>query len=174
MRCIDDNKSRIVEGKLRAKELSNYLDQMNCTKYVWLSEDTTAIISKVVYDPSTNQLVGIVPPIDKTTGCSKILSFTATNAEIIKQHLLKTKSTVVYLVMAQPLDEAIPPFVLQMFGSDNKFYSKDVIKRWKYTVCELKKYEKEDLATYTITISIVHNLLLFKAWCDSGWLVIGW
>lgn len=144
VRCIDNNKSRIVESKLRAKELSEYLNQMNCTKYVWISEDATAIISKVVYDPFTNQLIGIVPPTDKSTGCPKTLSFAATDAETIKQHLLKSKSTVLYLVMAQPLDEAIPPFVLQMFGSDNKFHSKNVTQRWKHTVCELKKCVKQD------------------------------
>lgn len=103
-----------------------------------MSEDATAIVSKITYDPSTNQLVGLVLPNDKTTGCPKSMSFTATDA--IKTHLERTRSTVLYLVMAQPIDETVPPFVLQMFGSDNKFSSTDVIKRWNYTVNELKKY----------------------------------
>lgn len=153
VRCIDSNKERIVEGKLRAKELSEYLDRVKSTKYVWLSEDATAIVSKVVYDPSTDQLVGLVLQRDNSTGCPKLFSFLATNAETIKQHLEQSRSTVLYLVMAQPLDESIPPFVLQMFGNDNKFSSENVIKRCKYTVAELKKYEIEGLRLYILTLN---------------------
>lgn len=41
--------------------------------------------------------------------------------------------------MAQPLIEHAPPFVLQVFGTDNKFKSQDVLLRWKETVEELKR-----------------------------------
>lgn len=104
-----------------------------------MSEDATAIISKVTYDPSTDQLVGLVLPPDNF-GCPKAFVFTAIDAETIKTHLMNKKSTVVYLVMAQPLDESIPPFVLQVFGSDNVFDTRNVIRRWNYTKNELKKY----------------------------------
>lgn len=129
----------VFYSELRAKELSEYLERLKCTKSVWLSEDATAIVSKVVYDPLTDQLVGLVLPADKSNGCPKIASFTATNAEIIKEYLKQERSTVLYLVMAQPLDGSIPPFVLQMFGSDNKFKSEHVLQRWKYTIAELKQ-----------------------------------
>lgn len=112
MRCIDNNKNRIVEGRLRAQELSEYLNQLKCTRSIWMSEDATAIVSKITYDPSTNQLVGLVLPNDKITGCPKSMSFTATDAETIKKHLERTRSTVLYLVMAQPIDETVPPFVI--------------------------------------------------------------
>lgn len=114
---------------------------MNTTRYVWLSEDATAIVSKVTYDPSTNQLVGLLLPRDKTTGCPTPFSFSAKDAETIKSHLTAERSTTVYLVMAQPLDEEIPPFVLQMFGDRNKFDSHGVVKRWKFTETELEKYK---------------------------------
>lgn len=139
MRCINENKTPIVEGQLRAKELSEYLDRMKTVKHIWLSEDATAILMKVDYDPSTNQLIGIVLPNDKTTGCPKPFTFMATDAETIKRHLMREKSTVIYVVMAQPIDETIPPFVLQMSGSNNRFNSHDVIKRWNYTKNELEK-----------------------------------
>lgn len=139
MRCINEHKLRVVEGELRAKELVAYLTKMKCPNHVWLSEDTTVITSKVTYDPSTNQLVGLVLPLDDTTGCPKTFTFMASNAELIKQHLMQTKSSVVYVVMAQPIDEKVPPFVLQMFGSDNRFKTTDVLKRWKHTVIELEK-----------------------------------
>lgn len=136
MRCIDSSKMPIVEGRLRARELSQYLDKLKCTKCVWFSEDATAIISKVTYDPSTNQLVGL--PTDRSTGYPISLSFSAYDAETIKQHLQHSKSTVLYLIMAQPLDETVPPFVLQMFGTDNRFRSQDVVQRWNHTITELK------------------------------------
>lgn len=139
MRCIGDHKTRVVEGETRAKEFAEYLTRMNCTKHVWISEDATVITSKVTYDPNTNQLVGLVLPIDLITGCPKAFTFIASNAECIKQHLMKAKSSVVYVVMAQPLNEKVPPFLLQMFGSDNKIHTTDILKRWKHTSTELEK-----------------------------------
>lgn len=139
VRCVSEQKSRVVEGEIRAKQLAEYLTKMNCTKHVWISEDATVITSKVTYDTSTNQLVGLVLPIDEITGCPKAFTYMASNAESIKQHLMEAKSTTVYVVMAQPVDEKVPPFVLQMFGSDNKFRTKDVLKRWKNTSIELTK-----------------------------------
>lgn len=65
MRCINDLKTRVVEGELRSKELMKYLDEHKTKKIVWISEDATAIISKIKYDPITNQLVGILLPINK-------------------------------------------------------------------------------------------------------------
>lgn len=140
MRCIKDNRTRITEGYIRSKELSDYLDNLQAVKTVWLSEDATAIVAKVVYDSVTNQMVGIVLPMDEATGCPKPFTFLATDAEIIKQHLTNDRSSVVYLLMAQPLDEKIPPFVLQMFGSNQKFTTKDVVHRWDLITNELKKY----------------------------------
>lgn len=114
---------------------------MKTTRFIWLSEDATAVVSKVTYDPSTNQLIGLLLPTDENTGCPKPFSFSAGDAETIKSHLLTERSTTVYLVMAQPLDEEVPPFILQMFGSNNRFDSQDVIRRWKHTEAELEKYK---------------------------------
>lgn len=119
--------------------MAAYLEKMNCPKYVWLSEDATVITSKVSYDPITNQLIGLVLPLDEATGCPKAYSFIASNAESIKEHLIQSKSTVLYLVMAQPVNEEFPPFVLQMFGSNNRLATVDVLKRWKHTNTELEK-----------------------------------
>lgn len=67
MRCIDDNKFRVIEGQLRCAELSKYLDNLKTVKAVWIAEDATAIISKITYDPATNQLVGILLPLNGNT-----------------------------------------------------------------------------------------------------------
>lgn len=128
MRCIDDNKIRVIEGQLRCAELSVYLTKVRAVKKIWLSEDATAIVHKISYDPTTNQLVGILLPLDKN-GCPIPFSFLANDAETIKQFVQHPQSKSVYVVMAQTLDESVPPFILQMFGTNNQFTSEDVIRR---------------------------------------------
>lgn len=139
VKCIDANKTRVVEGELRCKELSEYLNKLNAVKSVWLSEDATRIISKVHYDVSTNQLVGLVLPLNKNNGSPIPFSFPATDAEKIQEYLKGAKSKFAYIVMAQPLDESIPPFLLQMFGTNNDFTNYDVIQRWKLIKLQLEK-----------------------------------
>lgn len=139
MKCIDDSRVRVVEGELRCKELSDYLIKMNTVRSVWLSEDATAIVSKVKYDPVTNQIVGVVLPLNKSNGCPISFSFMATSADTIRQYIKEPMSKFVYIVMAQPLDEKIPPFLLQMFGTNSSFTTRDVIQRWQFTKSELER-----------------------------------
>lgn len=108
-------------------------------KNVWLSEDATGILSKVEYDPKTNQMIGLVLPIDFDSGMPIPFSFMARNAEEIDSNMQRTKSCSVYVIMAQPLVENAPPFMLQLFGTDNKFRSRDVLQRWKFTSAELER-----------------------------------
>lgn len=136
MRCIDDNKSRVIEGQLRCAELSKYLDNLKTVKAVWIAEDATAIISKITYDPATNQLVGILLPLNGN-GCPVSFSYLAKYVETMKHYVQLSKSKSVYVVIAQALDESIPPFILQMFGTNNQFKSQDVVRRWRYTIAEL-------------------------------------
>lgn len=42
--------------------------------------------------------------------------------------------------MAQALDERVPPFILQMFGTNGTSTACDTIRRWHYMEDELKKY----------------------------------
>lgn len=115
---------------------------MKCSKVVWISEDATAILAKVTYDPSSNQLIGLTLPLDKATGCPKTCVFSATDSETIKSHLMQKRSNALYLIMAQPLDEKIPPFVLRMYGTCNSFDTQDIIRRWNMTKSMLEKYKQ--------------------------------
>lgn len=139
MRCINDTKRCILEGNLRCEELHNYLLERNGGKDIWLCEDGSGIISKIQYDQMMDQLVGMVLPIDAHTGCPKRYEFTARDEEEIKKFMQHSKSTLVYIVMAIPLKEGVAPFILQMFGTDNRFKAIDVIKRWNFTIQELKR-----------------------------------
>lgn len=106
---------------------------------MWLCEDATGINVKVEYDPITNQLVGLVLPINLKTGLPESFTFIAKSAEDIQRMITSPKSTHVYVVLAQPLKEHVPPFVLQIFGTDNRFKGQNVVQRWDHTIDELKK-----------------------------------
>lgn len=67
-------------------------------------------------------------------------SFIAKDAEAIKRFVQETCCRSVYVIMAQALDERVPPFVLQMFGTNGSFTACDIIRRWHHTKAELKKY----------------------------------
>lgn len=136
---ISQNETKIIEGDLRCKELNNYLEILKLKKYVWLSEDATGITSKVEFDSKSNQMVGLVLPISTSSGMPIPFSYLARNAEEIQTNIAKDKSTHVYVVMAQPLMAGVPPFMLQIYGTNNKFKTQDVLRRWKRTVEELRK-----------------------------------
>lgn len=69
----------------------------------------------------------------------QIMTFIAESAEKMKEYIDRPLSTLVYIVVAQPLRENTPPFILQIFGSDNRFDREIVSKRWEHTIGELKK-----------------------------------
>lgn len=127
------------EGELRCKELVKYLDETNSPKIVWLSEDGTGIIPRVSYENSTGQLIGLVLPIELTSGMPKSGSFVPQNAAEIVLQMKEAKATTAYIVMAQPLKEGVAPFVLQIMGTDNSFKTEQMFNRWIYTKNELLK-----------------------------------
>lgn len=136
---IQENKLKIIEGALRCKELKSFLIKIDAPLLVWLSEDGSGINSKVVYDSKSNKLVGLNLPLHELTGMPISNSFIASSLQNIEKHLKSDKSKLVYIVIAQPIKDKSPPFVLQLFGTDNKFKRVDVLNRWKYTKQELEK-----------------------------------
>lgn len=136
---ISQYKTTITEGKLRCAELNAYLEGLNLDKYVWLSEDATGIVTNVDFDPNSNQMVGLVLPTNQTTGMPIPFTYLARNAVEIQTNMRKRKSTHVYMVLAQPLKKKAPPFILQLFGTDNTFKANSVHLRWNNTINELKR-----------------------------------
>lgn len=135
---LADKKQKFIEGELRCKELAEYLKQLNAPMEVWIAEDGSGILPNVAYDSNTNQLVGLVLPIDENTGIPISYSFTPQSVNDINNQInSNSKSSLVYLVLAQPILDNTPPFVLQIFGTDNRFKAKDVLKRWKHTADQL-------------------------------------
>lgn len=136
---IQKSKEMIVEGELRSRKLLDYLEKTKSPKSIFLSEDGSGIVQNIVFDRRSNQLVGLVLPLNDQTGMPELFSYEAKSAEEIEQYCKLQKSHLVYIVCAQPLKKGVPPFILQIFGTNNKFKSEHVLKRWKYTIAELQK-----------------------------------
>lgn len=139
MGYIHNTKEQLIEGKLRCSELKAYLEKIRAPPCVWLSEDGSGIIQKAAYDVKSNQLVGLVLPIDKCTGIPIHSTYTAKSLSDIEKHMKNRLSSLVYVIIAQPVRAKAPPFVLELFGTDNKFTATDVKNRWIHNVNELKK-----------------------------------
>lgn len=135
----------MIEGELRCKELSEYLTNLNAPRKVWICEDASGIVKNISYDSATNQLVGLVLPINRNTGIPIAFTFTPQSIDDIKEQIdNNSKSTHLYIVLAQPLMDNVPPFILQAYGTDNTFTTWDVLNRWKHM--------KDQLARYSVVI----------------------
>lgn len=125
---------------MRCGELLEYLQKIEAPNEVWLSEDGSGIIKRAVYDMHSNKLVGINLPISELTGMPITNSYFARTLAEITKHLKNPLSTLIYMIMAQPVKSNCPPFVLMLFGTDNKFTAQNVLDRWNYTIHELEKW----------------------------------
>lgn len=131
---------------MRVLELKQYLVKSELSNYVWISEDATRVVEKFEYDPKTNQIIGFVPPLDNSRGIPKILSFSAKSAlDIYNIFKNNTGSKFINVIIAQPLHYNQLGFCLCIYGTDNKYKTTDVIKRWKYIVDKLKENDIEVL-----------------------------
>lgn len=63
----------------------------------------------------------------------------ATSKEEIEKCMELPHSSLAYIVVAQPLKKGASPFILHIFGTNNKFKALDVVNRWEYIENELKK-----------------------------------
>lgn len=70
----------------------------------------------------------------------KTFSFIAKDADTIKDLINEPTSRMIYVILAQALDERVPPFVLQIFGTNNSFTAREVVCRWNFTKTELQRY----------------------------------
>lgn len=128
-----------VEGEIRLEELSKHLTRKGYPKIVVAQEDATRIIHRAQYNPSNNQVVGFVPKISNN-GLPEVSSFPATSASVIKSYFESNPiCNYAYVVMVQPLVDKATPFVLCIFGTDNKFNAKDVARRWQWVKNEGKE-----------------------------------
>ncbi|KAF5281746.1 hypothetical protein FQA39_LY17704 [Lamprigera yunnana] len=115
-------------------------ENRNLPLHIIVSEDQTAIVRRVQYDPKTNKIIGFAPPLSNNTGLPDITKFVVTWAQDIEDAFKNEEICGnVLVVMAQPLAEEHPAFSLLLFASNNKFKAEDVLRRWNYLYQEAKK-----------------------------------
>lgn len=113
------------------------MEKWKAPKVVSVSEDATRMIGKVCHDTHTNNLLGFSSPLDKN-GMPILDSFPARNVAEMQKHF-NGISTMAYTLMAQPLAQNVPPFVLTLFSTDNKFKAADVLNRFTFVKQELTR-----------------------------------
>lgn len=142
-RTLASSSKPVKEGKFRFDELSKFLEENKLPKKVFISEDGTRIVQKFLYDLTSDQIIGPVPPLAEN-GVPITSSFPATSAALIATHFEKfPPSSSAYAIMAQPVKDGSPPFCLCIFGTDNKFTKEQVYKRWIYIFDELAQRSME-------------------------------
>lgn len=148
-RYIRKSDCHIIEGILRPQELLIYLKDRKLPLVVALSEDGTKIVGRVQYDSKTNQVVGLVLPINNQNGLPIPFTFKARNASEIAEHFAGNNENAVYVnvIMAQPISpNRVPPFCLLIYSTDNKYTSRNVCQRWTFIVSKLKELDIQVLA----------------------------
>ncbi|KAK3933050.1 HTH-type transcriptional regulator PrsX, partial [Frankliniella fusca] len=132
----------VKEGDFRFDELSEFLTQHKLPRKVYISEDGTRIVQKFLYDLTSDQIIGPVPKLD-ANGVPIISGFPASSAAMITHFEKCAPSSSAYAIMAQPLSDGASSFCLCIFGTDNKFTSEHVYRRWHYIFSELEKRDIE-------------------------------
>lgn len=111
--------------------MKSHLSEFGCND-IWLAEDATAIVSRIEYKPDNNQIIGYVPPLIEGIGLPKVNAFPATTISVVKGYVdsnINNKSKSVYAIVAIPLSDNGSPYVLCIYGTNNKFSYMTVLER---------------------------------------------
>lgn len=94
--------SKLIEGRIYASELKNFLVNHNLPLEVIIAEDGTKISEFVEYDLNNNILIGLVSPLEESTGLPKELQFKAFTAQDIYSAIAgANKSSYVQVIIAK-------------------------------------------------------------------------
>jgi len=138
-RIVSKEYNPLHEGEFRFDELLMHLNLYKCSKVVAIGEDATRIIARVEYDSESDRLVGFVLPCNDE-GLPILSSFSVANFDSIKKAFQTGDvAKLAFVYMAQPLSEGVPAFCLACLGTNNKFTSDLLLKRWKYIYTECQK-----------------------------------
>lgn len=122
----------ITEGEFKFESV-----QELHSNFAFCSEDTTGVIRKVEYDSSTSSFTGFstplldgIPVMQSYQADSfedlKLIYDTHETAGLINVHMLQSLST-------EDDPKTFPkPFLLSAYGTNNKFTSIDILRRWIY------------------------------------------
>ena len=126
---------RALEGEFRYDDMKAYMTSIG-SKFAFCGEDATVVLRQVVYDSRSNSFVGFAPPLDHC-GMPFMKYYQTSSISQLKEWFEKEDtSKLLNIHMIQPItidDKKIYPFSLATYGTNGKYTSCDIIKRW-YTI----------------------------------------
>ncbi|CAF4038593.1 unnamed protein product [Adineta steineri] len=130
---IKQSNFKLNESEFRFNFLQEHFISKNI-KYSFVSEDSTAVVKKIVYDTATNSFVGFCTPLNN--GIPIPHYFRTESFDQLKEWFDSIqKAGFLNLHMIQPISESIAnssPFILSAYGTDNKFTLYDIVRKWVY------------------------------------------
>jgi hypothetical protein len=142
-----NDSQRMEIGSLYLDKVFSDLNEINltrdsenqCTKIVF-AEDATRVTDLVSYDPSSDEIYGLVPEYDIVVGLPRKKFFKATSPLKMMNDLKNHKvAPYIQLIIAKPLILGSQPRVVGIFPTDNSYQSDIVVTRWKTIAREAKK-----------------------------------
>jgi hypothetical protein len=122
---------RINEGDFRFDSLEAHMNSVKTT-IAFASEDATAVIKKISYDNATNSFVGFSIPL--RNGLPIPLHYQTDSFEQLRDWFSDEEpSPLLNIHMIQPItikEIAPKPFLLSAYGTNGKYDSIDIIRRW--------------------------------------------
>lgn len=122
----------IVEGQLQTKQVSENLERLKLSKYIWISVDETKIQPAITYDSRSDSIMGLKLPVDvnqmPVPDFYKFKNVTETIENLEKY----PKSSYASLMLATTLDRNSQSFTLMLTGTDLKETGEMQFTRWNY------------------------------------------
>ncbi|XP_055522683.1 uncharacterized protein LOC129716866 [Wyeomyia smithii] len=107
----------VLEGVLKTSEFANYIKIRRSSQYVWTTEDTTAVTSRIEYDRLSKRIIGNILQVDVSTGMPIIPPLKMLSARDVKQQAESIKKeTNLNVVMGFSLSIHAAPFCLLAYG----------------------------------------------------------
>jgi hypothetical protein len=128
---LNVEESQLMEGEFRFDALERKFS-LNDTSIAFCSEDCTGVIPRVTYNAASNTFVGFSLPLSNGIPVSKSYQ-TESLAELEDWFCSMDKSTLLNVHMMQPITDikkSFAPFILSAYGTNSKYTSLDIIRRW--------------------------------------------
>ena len=124
---------RITEGEFRYDDLKDHQRSYQYQLAV-CSEDCTAAVKKVTYNPANDTFSGFSAPL--SSGIPVARYFRTDSFEQLKEWFeSEDRASYVNVHMLQPLTSSsscVSPFLLAAYGTSNTFIAIDIFNRWKW------------------------------------------
>ena len=128
---IEKEQTHLSEGEFRFDALKTHFSLTN-TNIAFCAEDCTGVIPKVTYDVNSNSFVGFSLPLIDGLPISEFYR-TETLSQLEGWFDSIDKSPLLNLHMIQPITKTgqiSTPLILSAYGTDAKYTSLDIIRRW--------------------------------------------